>query len=61
MEVHGENAEVSVWARKNVLKNQLLFLLTKMSEMCNHLSLGAKYNDYIRFGASVPLEHDTGY
>ena len=42
MEVHGENAENFVCDRQIDLETQLLFLLTKISEMCNHLSLGAK-------------------
>ena len=43
MEVHGKIAEILVCAWEICIFNLLLFSLTKMSEMCNHLSLGAKY------------------
>ena len=46
---------------KNVFKNQLLFLLTKISEMCNHLSLGVRHTHRLRDPARNCIRNNASF
>ena len=47
--VHGKIESKSICGRQKFENIFLLFLLTKISDICNHLFLGARYKGPLKF------------